>query len=282
MTQNQRDLEAGIELDLNGRLTYGGYLRLDALLSSQRPLSDPPHHDEMLFIVQHQVAELWMKLIIHELKAAVEHLQRDDLDTCLKILARVKQVQRQLFEQWAVLETLTPSEYLEFRGVLGASSGFQSLQYRQIEFLLGNKNAQMLQVFAYDPSAQAALRAVLEAPGLYDEFLRYLARRGHDVPHALVERDWTQPYQRHEALLPVFKRIYENRAAFWPEYHMCEQLVDVEGSFQLWRFRHMKTVERIIGHRRGTGGSSGVAFLKQALDLQFFPELLDVRTELGT
>lgn len=282
MTENQRDLEAGIELDLNGRLTYGGYLRLDALLSSQRPLSDPPHHDEMLFIVQHQVAELWMKLIIHELKAAIGHLQRDDLDTCLKILARVKQVQRQLFEQWAVLETLTPSEYLEFRGVLGASSGFQSLQYRQIEFLLGNKNAQMLQVFAYDPSAQASLRAVLEAPGLYDEFLRYLKRRGHDVPDALVERDWTLPYQRHEALLPVFKRIYENRAAFWPEYHMCEQLVDVEGSFQLWRFRHMKTVERIIGHRRGTGGSSGVAFLKQALDLEFFPELLDVRTELGT
>jgi tryptophan 2,3-dioxygenase len=282
MTKNQRDLEAGIELDLNGRLTYGGYLRLDALLSSQRPLSDPPHHDEMLFIVQHQVAELWMKLIIHELKAAIGHLQRDDLDTCLKVLARVKQVQRQLFEQWAVLETLTPSEYLEFRGVLGASSGFQSLQYRQIEFLLGNKNAQMLQVFAYDPSAQASLRAVLEAPGLYDEFLRYLKRRGHDVPDALVERDWTLPYQRHEALLPVFKRIYENRAAFWPEYHMCEQLVDVEGSFQLWRFRHMKTVERIIGHRRGTGGSSGVAFLKQALDLEFFPELLDVRTELGT
>ena len=282
MTENQRDLEAGIELDLNGRLTYGGYLRLDTLLSSQRPLSDPPNHDEMLFIVQHQVAELWMKLIIHELKAAVEHLQRDDLDTCLKILARVKQVQRQLFEQWAVLETLTPSEYLEFRGVLGASSGFQSLQYRQIEFLLGNKNVQMLQVFAYDPSAQAALRAVLEAPGLYDEFLRYLKRRGHNVPDALVERDWTQPYTRHEALLPVFKRIYEDRAAFWPEYHMCEQLVDVEESFQLWRFRHMKTVERIIGHRRGTGGSSGVAFLKKALDLEFFPELLDVRTELGT
>ncbi len=282
MTENQRDLEAGIELDLNGRLTYGGYLRLDALLSAQRPLSDPPHHDEMLFIVQHQVAELWMKLIIHELKAAIEHLQRDDLDTCLKVLARVKQVQRQLFEQWAVLETLTPSEYLEFRGVLGASSGFQSLQYRQIEFLLGNKNAQMLQVFAYDPAAQAALRAVLEAPGLYDEFLRYLKRRGHDVPDALVERDWTQPYQRHEALLPVLKRIYENRAAFWPEYHMCEQLVDVEESFQLWRFRHMKTVERIIGHRRGTGGSSGVAFLKKALELEFFPELLDVRTELGT
>jgi len=281
MIKNQRDLEAGIELDLNGRLTYGGYLRLDQLLSAQHPLSDPPHHDEMLFIVQHQVAELWMKLLIHELEAAIAHLRRDELDPTLKILARVKQVQRQLFEQWAVLETLTPSEYLEFRGVLGSSSGFQSLQYRHIEFLLGNKDAQLLPVFAYDPAAQAALRAVLEAPSLYDEFLAYLARHGHAVPPALLRRDWSRPYQRHEGLLPVFKRIYEDRAAYWPEYHMCEQLVDVEGSFQLWRFRHMKTVERIIGHRRGTGGSSGVAFLKKALDLEFFPELLDVRTELG-
>lgn len=282
MTDNRRDLEAGIEVDLQGRLTYGGYLRLDALLSAQQPLSQPPHHDEMLFIVQHQVAELWMKLIIHELKAAIDHLRRDDIDPCLKILARVKQVQRQLFEQWGVLETLTPSEYLEFRDILGSSSGFQSLQYRQIEFLLGNKNAQMLAVFAYDPAAQAALREVLETPSLYDEFLSYLARRGHAVPAELLARDWTQPHQRHEGLLPVFKRIYENRAEFWPEYHMCEQLVDVEGQFQQWRFRHMKTVERIIGHRRGTGGSSGVAFLKKALELEFFPELLDVRTVLGT
>ncbi len=263
-------------------MTYGGYLRLDQLLSAQQPLSQPPHHDEMLFIVQHQVAELWMKLIIHELKSAIAHLRIDDLNACLKILARVKQVQRQLFEQWAVLETLTPSEYLEFRDVLGPSSGFQSLQYRVIEFLLGNKNAQMLRVFGYDPAAQATLREVLEAPGLYDEFLRYLARHGHAVPAARVERDWSEPYQRHDDLLPVFKRIYEERAAFWPEYHMCEQLVDVEESFQLWRFRHMKTVERIIGHRRGTGGSSGVAFLKKALDLEFFPELLDVRTVLGS
>jgi len=228
------------------------------------------------------VSELWMKLLIHELKAAVTHLQVDDIDACLKILARVKQVQRQLFEQWAVLETLTPSEYLEFRGVLGPSSGFQSLQYRQIEFLLGNKNAGMLKVFAHDPAAQDQLRAVLETPSLYDEFLRYLARRGHAVPAELLQRDWTQAYRRSEALLPVFKRIYEGRADFWPEYHMCEQLVDVEGSFQLWRFRHMKTVERIIGHRRGTGGSSGVSFLKKALDLEFFPELLDVRTALGS
>jgi len=282
MTENQRDLEAGIELDLSGRTTYGGYLRLDQLLSAQQPLTQPPHHDEMLFIVMHQVAELWMKLIIHELTSAIAHLRIDDVNECLKILARVKHVQRQLFEQWAVLETLTPAEYLEFRDALGSSSGFQSLQYRIIEFTLGNKNAQMLKVFEYDPAAQARLREALETPGLYDEFLRYLARRGHAVPAARIERDWTEPYQRHDDLLPVFKRIYEQRAAFWTEYHMCEQLVDIEESFQLWRFRHMKTVERIIGHRRGTGGSSGVAFLKKALELEFFPELLDVRTVLGS
>jgi tryptophan 2,3-dioxygenase len=282
MMDNQRDLEAGIEVDLSGRMTYSGYLRLEQLLSAQQPASQPPHHDELLFIVMHQVSELWMKLIIHELTAAVAHLRIDDVNECLKILARVKHVQRQLFEQWAVLETLTPSEYLEFRDALGSSSGFQSLQYRVIEFMLGNKNAQMLKVFEYDPAAQARLREVLQTPGLYDEFLRYLARRGHAVPAERVERDWSEPYQRHEGLLPVFKRIYEQRAAFWPEYHMCEQLVDVEESFQLWRFRHMKTVERIIGHRRGTGGSSGVAFLKKALELEFFPELLDVRTVLGS
>jgi tryptophan 2,3-dioxygenase len=280
MTDNRRELEAGIETDLQGRLTYGGYLRLDTLLSAQQPLSDPPHHDEMLFIVQHHVAELWMKLIVHELRYALVHLRADDLDACLKVLARVKQVQRQLFEQWAVLETLTPAEYLEFRDVLGPASGFQSLQYRTIEFLLGNKNAQMLPVFAHDPAGQAQLRELLESPSLYDEFLRYLARRGHAVPPELLQRDWSQPYRRNAGLLPVLKRIYEDRAHHWPEYHMCEQLVDVEESFQLWRFRHMKTVERIIGYRRGTGGSSGVSFLKKALELEFFPELLDVRTEL--
>lgn len=280
MGENQRDLEAGIETDLDGKITYGGYLQLGTLLSAQKPLT--AHHDEMLFIVQHHVSELWMKLIIHELKAAIAHLRQDDVDACLKVLARVKQVQRQLFEQWAVLETLTPAEYLEFRDMLGPSSGFQSLQYRMIEFMLGNKHADMLGVFAHDPAAQAQLRAVLEAPGLYDEFLRYLSRRGHAVPPELLDRDFTQPYRRNAGLLPVLKRIYEDRGSFWPEYHLCEQLVDVEESFQLWRFRHMKTVERIIGHRRGTGGSSGVSFLKKALELEFFPELLDVRTVLGT
>ncbi len=278
MSENQREIEAGVQTDLHGRVTYASYLQLDTLLSAQRPLTN--QHDEMLFIVQHHVAELWMKLLWHELRAAIEHLRADDVDTCLKILARVKKIQSQLFEQWSVLETLTPSEYLRFRDQLGHSSGFQSLQYRKIEFGLGNKNAGMLQVFSYDPTAQAELEAVLRSPSLYDEFLRYLARRGHAVPAELLERDWTAPYRSHAGLVPVFKRIYEQRAEFWPEYHMCEQLVDVEESFQLWRFRHMKTVERIIGHRRGTGGSSGVDFLKKALDLEFFPELLDVRTVL--
>jgi tryptophan 2,3-dioxygenase len=216
------------------------------------------------------------------LRAAIAHLQRDELGPCLKILARVKQIQRQLFEQWAVLETLTPSEYMEFRHVLGPASGFQSLQYRLVEFLLGNKNADMTKVFAYDEEQQRVLRDALQSPSLYDEFLRHLARAGHDVPAECIERDWTQPHRHNAALIPVLRRIYEQREQFWGDYHLCEQLVDVEESFQLWRFRHMKTVERIIGYKRGTGGSSGVAFLRKALELTFFPELLEVRTVIGT
>jgi tryptophan 2,3-dioxygenase len=277
---NQRALEREITTDLRDRLSYGGYLQLDVLLSAQKPLSDPPHHDELLFIIQHQTSELWIKLVIHELRAAIAQLRADRVDTCLKMLARVKVIQRQLTEQWSVLETLTPSEYLEFRHVLGPASGFQSLQYRLVEFLLGNKNADMLRVFAHDVAGQAELDAVLRAPSLYDEFLRYLARRGHAVPAELLERDWSKPHVRNEALIPVLKRIYEHSREHWDEYHLCEQLVDVETNFQLWRFRHMKTVERIIGYRRGTGGSSGVAFLKQALELTFFPELFEVRTAL--
>ena len=278
---NQRPIEAGVVTDLSERLSYGGYLRLDLLLSAQQPISKPVHHDELLFIIQHQVAELWLKLVIHELRSALDCLRRDNLDAVQKILARVKQVQRQLFEQWAVLETLTPSEYLEFRHLLGPASGFQSLQYRLVEFLLGNKNADMIKVFAYDPTAQEELRAALEAPSLYDEFLRYLARKGHAIPADRLERDWTVPHVRDERLIPVLRTIYENTEEHWSEYAMSEQLLDIEQNFQLWRFRHMKTVERIIGFRRGTGGSSGVGFLKQALELTFFPELLDVRTELG-
>ena len=278
---NRRDLEADIHTDLAGRITYGGYLRLDRLLSAQQPLSNPPHHDEMLFIVQHQTSELWLKLLIHELSAAVEHLRHDRVWQFGKVAARCKRVLDQLTAQWSVLETLTPSEYMEFRDILGPSSGFQSLQYRTLEFLLGNKNAAMLKVFAHDPQGQASLEAVLRAPSLYDEFLRYLARWGHAVPAAHLERDWSQPHVLDGSLVPVFERIYEDTDRYWREYQLCEDLVDLETQFQLWRFRHMRTVMRIIGFKRGTGGSSGVSFLKRALDLTFFPELFEVRTSVG-
>ena len=275
---NQRPLEAGIHTDLQGRLTYGGYLRLDRVLSAQQPLSG--HHDEMVFIVQHQTSELWMKLLIHELRAARAFLQRDRVWQCRKVLARAKQVLRQLTEQWSVLETMTPSEYMGFRELLGPSSGFQSLQYRSIEFLLGNKNAAMLKVFAHDPEGQAGLAAVLDAPSLYDEFLLYLARFGHPVPAAHLQRDWRLPHVFDAELVPVLARIYEDTDRYWREYELCEDFVDLESQFQLWRFRHMRAVQRIIGFKRGTGGSSGVGFLRQALDLSFFPELFDVRTSL--
>jgi tryptophan 2,3-dioxygenase len=278
--ENLRAVEEGVTRDLRGRLTYAGYLDLERLLAAQHPRSRPEHHDELLFIVQHQTSELWMKLIIHELAAVLRFLAADELGPAQKGLARVKQIQRQLFEQWGVLATLTPSEYVKFRGVLGDASGFQSLQYRIIEFQLGNKHRGMLEVFAHSPADQARLRAVLESPSLYDEFLRLLARRGYPVPASAVERDWSEPHRRRADLLPVFKAIYDAPEADWESYEMCEELVDVEESFQLWRFRHMKTVERIIGYKRGTGGSSGVGFLRAALDLTFFPELLDVRTEI--
>jgi tryptophan 2,3-dioxygenase len=280
-SDNLREVEAGVTRDLRDRQTYAGYLHLDRLLSAQVPLSDPEHHDELLFIVQHQTSELWMRLIIHELDAVLTALSIDDLGPAQKGLARVKQIQRQLFEQWGVLATLTPSEYVKFRDVLGPASGFQSLQYRIIEFQLGNKNRQMLSVFRHSEEDLARLTAVLEAPSLYDAFLRYLARRDYPVPIDLLERDVSEPHRRREDLIPVFKAIYDAPKRDWEAYEMCEELVDVEESFQLWRFRHMKTVERIIGHKRGTGGSSGVGFLRRALDLTFFPELLDVRTEIG-
>jgi len=278
---NQRPLEASITTDFKDRLSYGGYLCLDKLLTAQQPLSSPMVHDEMLFIIQHQTSELWMKLVIHELRAAMEQLREDDLGPCQKMLARIKHIQKQLTEQWSVLETLTPSDYMRFRNVLGASSGFQSHQYREIEFLLGNKNAQYVKVFDYDESLHRHLADVLNAPSLYDEFLRHLARAGHAIPSELLNRDWSKPYQRSEAVVGIFERIYENTEAHWAAYQFCEQLVDIEVNFQQWRFRHLKTVERIIGYKPGTGGSSGVAFLKKALDLSFFPELFEVRTRIG-
>ncbi|HYD55364.1 MAG TPA: tryptophan 2,3-dioxygenase family protein [Burkholderiales bacterium] len=270
--------EAGIVTDLAAETSYGGYLQLAQILSAQKPRST--HHDEMLFIIQHQTSELWMKLLVHELTAAIGHVRAGELEPCFKILARVKQIQRQLFEQWAVLETLTPSEYVRFRGLLGPASGLQSHQFRAIEFLLGNKNPARVDLHRHDPPVEKYLRELLNTPGLYDEFLRYLARRGLPVPAERVERDWSQPYERHPGVTACLKRIYEDPESYWAEYDMCEKLVDVEENFQLWRFRHVKTVERVIGFKPGTGGSAGVAFLRRTLEHPLFPELIDVRTEL--
>jgi tryptophan 2,3-dioxygenase len=276
-----RRIEEGIVRDLRVELSYGEYLHLDELLAAQHPVSRPVHHDELLFIVQHQTSELWLKLVLHELRAVRAHLADDDLRPALKGIARVKTIQRTLTEQWSVLATLTPSEYAEFRRFLGHSSGFQSDQYRAIEFVLGNKDRAMLAVFDHDPRARAQLEQLLGEPSLYDEFLRYLHRHGHDVPARVLERDVTQPHAFSADLIPMLRRIYEHAHTHWEAYEACEELVDLEENFQLWRFRHLKTVERTIGAKRGTGGSSGVSFLRAALDLTFFPELYAVRTEIG-
>ncbi|MET8149712.1 tryptophan 2,3-dioxygenase [Actinoplanes sp. NPDC049668] len=274
-------MEAGIVRDFRVNLSYGRYLHLDEVLSAQHPVSVPEHHDELLFILQHQTSELWLKLILHELRAVQRQLAADDLRPALKGLARVKHIQRCLTEQWSVLATLTPSEYAEFRSFLGTSSGFQSYQYRAVEFMLGNKDKRMLSIFDDDPGAKELLVSALEAPSVYDEFLRYLARAGHHVPAELLQRDVTLPYRYNADLVPVFVKIYENADAYWEAYEACEEFVDLEENFQFWRFRHLKTVERTIGFKRGTGGSSGVDFLRKALDLTFFPELYVVRTEIG-
>ncbi len=275
---NTRAVEESVVTDFTDRMSYGGYLDLGTLLAAQRPLSD--HHDELLFIVQHQTTELWLKLVLHELSAACHALRDDDLSRALKNIARVKHVQKTLAEQWSVLATLTPSEYVEFRGVLGNSSGFQSWQYRAVEFTLGNKNAAMLKVFDADPPARALVESALEAPSLYDEFLRYLARHGYPVPDDVLTRDVTKAWTFREDLVPVFAAVYGDAEHNWAAYETCEELVDLEDNFQLWRFRHLKTVERIIGMKSGTGGSSGAPFLRRALELTFFPELYAVRTAL--
>ena len=231
--------------------------------------------------MQHQTSELWLKLVLHELRSTRQHLVDDDLRPALKGLARVKHIMRTLTEQWSVLATLTPSEYVEFRSFLGTSSGFQSWQYRAVEFLLGNKNADMLRVFTRDETATALLSGLLAEPSLYDEFLRLLTRRGLPVPAAVLARDVTLPWTYSPSLLPVLRTVYDDTRAHWEVYEACEELVDLEESIQLWRFRHLKTVERVIGSKPGTGGSSGVPFLRAALDLSFFPELYAVRAEIG-
>lgn len=264
-----------------GQVRYDTYLQLDKILSAQQPISGKPEHDEMLFIIQHQVAELWFKLVLHELDAAIVCLQNDQLARSIKILNRVKQVQHQLINQWSVLATLTPTEYAAFRNLLGTASGFQSPQYRLLEFKLGNKDRAALARFGHHLEHYRQLKHALEHPSLYDEFLRYLYRVGHRVPETRVERDWTEPYERHPGVVEVLKIVYEHPDEYWAAYEVSERLVDIEINFQTWRFQHMKTVERIIGSKTGSAGTSGVTFLKRALDRSFFPELIEVRSRIG-
>ncbi len=275
------EIAEGAHTDFKDRLTYAGYLGLDKLLTAQTPLSSPEHHDEMLFIIQHQTSELWMKLIIHEMREAVRRIRADELGPCFKILSRVKHIQTQLTNAWSVLATLTPTEYAEFRHVLGSASGFQSPQYRMIEFLMGNKNTALLKVFEYDPTTHAQLKAVLDAPSIYEEFLLHLDRRGMKMPADIINRDWSAKRPADSRVVDVLQTIYDNTDKHWDAYEMCEKLVDLEEAFQFWRFRHLKTVLRTIGYKRGTGGTAGVNYLEKMTTQIFFQELMDVRTRVG-
>jgi tryptophan 2,3-dioxygenase len=278
MTAKDADHLEGVTWDLKDQLSYGGYLRLGPLLGAQAPLSEA--HDELLFIVIHQASELWMKLCLHELEGARRQIREDDLEPAFKMLSRVARVQAQMIQSWEVLATMTPADYGAFRDSLGPSSGFQSYQYRLFEFLLGAKNPALMAVHETDPEAHVRLTAALHEPSLYDESLRLLARRGFAVPAERLERDWSQPYEPHDGVEAAWIEVYRAAEAHWDLYELGEKLVDVEYRFQQWRFSHLKTVERIIGFKRGTGGSSGVPYLAKALEAAFFPELLTLRTKL--
>ncbi len=260
------------------RITYRSYLRLPDLLDCQLPLSDA--HDELLFITIHQASELWLKLCLHELHAARDHIARDELSPAFKMMARVGRIMAQLIQSWEVLATMTPADYAMMRGKLGTSSGFQSDQYRRIEFLLGNKNAGMLGPHAAEPAVHAVLAADLAAPSLYDEAIRLLARRGFAIAEDRCERDWTNPYAPHPDVERAWAAVYADTARHWDLYELAEKLVDLDYRVQLWRFGHLKTVERVIGFKAGTGGTAGVAYLAKVLETPFFPELLTVRTAL--
>ena len=264
--------------DLGSSQSYGEYLDLGRLLGAQHPLS--AEHDEMLFILVHQVSELWMRLMRHELAAVLGCVRKDDLDPSFKMFGRIARVQAQLLGVWEVLATMTPSDYSAFRNVLGRSSGFQSWQYRLLEFLLGNKNAAMVQVHARDPAAHATLLRTLESPSLYDEVLQLLSRRGYGIPQGCLTRDFSQPYEPSKAVTAAWLGVYHNSQKDWDLYELAERLIDLDHRFQLWRFQHMKTVERIIGYKPGTGGTAGVSYLAKALRLRFFPELWEARTSM--
>lgn len=269
---------SGAHTDFAGEMSYGDYLQLDRLLGAQRPLSR--NHNEMLFIVQHQTTELWLRLVIHELEAAIARVRADDLAPAFKMLARVSRIMAQLIQAWDVLSTLTPSEYLDFRGVLGRASGFQSHQYRTVEFLLGNKSRDLLALWRHRPDLYEPLMKRLEAPSIYDEAVALIARRGFPISSPVLERDKTTPYAADASVTAAWIEIYRNTEAHWDLYELGEELVDLEDFFRQWRFRHVTTVERIIGGKRGTGGTTGVPYLHSLLEIRLFPELWDARTAL--
>ncbi|MEH7464777.1 tryptophan 2,3-dioxygenase [Bacillus thuringiensis] len=279
MTENEKVImEKGIHTDFRNNMTYGEYLQLDSLLSSQKRLSN--HHDEMLFIVIHQASELWMKLILHELEAAIESIQNGDFAPAFKMLARVSKIQSQIIQSWDILATLTPAEYIEFRDSLGQSSGFQSYQYRMIEFALGYKTPHILKIYEKDEELYTRLHKALHTPSLYDVAIQTLAKEGFPINKSILQRDITQPYEADATVEAAWLEVYSNVQKYWDLYQLAEKLIDIEDWLQQWRFRHMKTVERIIGHKMGTGGSSGVSYLKRVLDQSFFPELWAIRTKL--
>ena len=267
-----------VRLDFSLSMSYGDYLHLDAILGAQQPLS--PAHDEMLFIIQHQTSELWMKLMLHELRAAIANVAQDELGSAFKKLARVSKIMEQLVHAWDVLATMTPPEYSAIRPYLASSSGFQSAQYRCIEFALGNKNAAMLKPHAHRPDLLALVAAAFEAPSLYDEALRLLARRGLSVPASHTERDWRQGYVESDTVQSAWLTVYRDPKQYWDLYQLGEELTDLEDAFRLWRFRHVTTVERVIGFKRGTGGTGGVSYLRKMLDVVLFPEIWKLRTDL--
>ena len=270
--------EEHAELDFDGRMSYGDYLQLDAILNAQKPLS--PEHNEMLFIVQHQTSELWMKLMLHELQAAIACIRRDELPDAFKMLARVSKIMEQLVHAWDVLATMTPPEYSAIRPYLAQSSGFQSWQYRCIEFAMGNKNAAMLRPHGHRADLLAHVQAAYEAPSLYDECLRLLARRGLPMPESHTQRDWRASYSASEAVEQAWLVVYRQPREHWDLYQLGEELTDLEDAFRLWRFRHLTTVERVIGFKRGTGGTGGVSYLRKMLDVVLFPEIWRLRTSL--
>lgn len=271
-------LEAGVHTDFSGEADYADFLELDKILAAQRPIKGS--HDELLFIVMHQTTELWIKVMIHELRAAMAELRADRVQPALKMLARVSRIQEQITQSWTVLSTLTPVDYLAFRDGLGHASGFQSVQYRLLEFWLGDKQAAKLAPHHHDGSAIAALEEALAAPSLYEEVLRLLARRGFAIDPSRLDRDFARPYRPHPSVEEAWRAIYRDSAVQWELYELGEKLVDIEDAFQQWRFRHLTTVARIIGQKTGTGGTSGVAYLKRALERGFFPELWAIRTQL--